>query len=250
MSETHSLPGALSDKTLDRLIAELGLSEIHGEPGDAYLPLTSHAPIHEGRCGHVRLFEGEDIFRVVTCTLVAPAIHLDSHMIFAFMPSPSPVPHFTLDSVKHGDHFAFHLDLIPRVDLGANYAYSQWAYGALTEPHETASAIEGLEPAHISPMQRSIMSPWMMVNRADETAFTAIESTVDAYLDHWLTLLRSDIPESVSSSTNAAGLVERDKANKELIFSPEIDKVWDQIRGLIGDEAVQQTRDLLLATSN
>jgi len=247
MSETHSLPGALSDKTLDRLIQTLNLKEVEGEPGDAYMPLMSHAPIHEGRCGHVRLLEGDGIFRVVTCTLVAPTIHLDSHMIFAFMPSSSPVPHFTLDSVQHGDHFAFHLDLIPRVDLGANYTYSKWAYGALTGPHEQASAIEGLEPAHISPMQRSIMSPWMMVNRANESAFTEIEATVNTYLDHWFSLVRSGAPADVTASTDAAALQARDKANKELIFSPEIDKVWDQIRGLIGDEAVQKTRDLLMA---
>ncbi len=50
---------------------------------------------------------------------VAP-INLDSHMLYAYTPPASAVPHFTLDSICHGDGFAFHLDLPPRVDPGAS----------------------------------------------------------------------------------------------------------------------------------
>ena len=69
---------------------------------------------------------------MVTSTIVVPPIQLDSHMMFAFTPSDSAVPHFTLDSVRAGDHHAFHLDLIPRLDLGAHLAYMDACFTPLT----------------------------------------------------------------------------------------------------------------------
>ena len=249
MSEPPSPPRQLFETTLDRLQRELSLTEVTGEECGPYLPLISQAPFHDGRCGQVRLFEGDGIFRVVTCTLVAPAIFLDSHMVFVFTPSESAIPHFTLDSVKTGEHFAFHLDLIPKVDLGVNLPYMNWAFAPLNESYESSREIEGLTRAHITPLQHAIMSPWMLVHRASEDAFDRIGPLVESYIAHWLSLVKSGVPGEVVDSISRVDLVERDKANKTLIFDPDVDKVWHQIRGLIGDEAVEMTRDLLKATS-
>src|SRR5690606_40711754 len=41
----------------------------------------------------------------------------------SFMPADSAVPHFTVDSVCAGPHMAYHLDLIPRMDLGSRITY-------------------------------------------------------------------------------------------------------------------------------
>ncbi len=131
----HSLPGTLFANTLQRLVDTLGLQEQSGADGGPYLPLVSQLPMVQGEVGNVRLFTGAPLFRVVTCSLAVPPMQLDSHMLFAFTPAGSAVPHFTLDSVKAGEHFAFHLDLIPRVDLGANLAYMDEVYGPLSDTH-------------------------------------------------------------------------------------------------------------------
>ena len=48
---------------------------------------------------------------------------------------------------------------------------------------------------------------------------------------------------------NAAALIERDRRNKAIIFNREVDKVWDQITPLVGQDAAQRQIDLLRRTS-
>lgn len=239
----------LFDSALSHLTTALNLQETQGRDGGPWLPLSSHAPFHQGGCGQARLFQGDGIFKVLTCSITAPAIGLDSHMVFAFTRSQSGVPHFTVDSVQTGDHMAFHLDLIPRVDLATHLAYMDWAFGDLTETFSAAASIEGLTPAHITPRQRAVMSPWMVVNRATPEAFAQVEPLVQTYLSHWLSLLATDVPNGILDDQTAASLAARDKVNKAIIFDPDVDKVWNQIRGLIGSDAVEAIREQLMATS-
>jgi hypothetical protein len=246
MSETPSLPKALFDRTLHRLMDELALVEQPGENGIPFLDLQSQLPMVQGSIGNVRLFSGKGLFRVVTCSMVVAPMQLDSHMLFAFTPGDSAIPHFTLDSVSAGEHFAFHLDLIPRLDLGANLDYMKAAFAPLTEAYEKGSAVDGLSRAHLSPMQLAIMSPWMLANRATESAFADIEATVDAYQAHWLDLMRDGIADELHGGTSAAALQERNLRNKRIIFDPEIDAVWNRITPLIGAEAVAIQRALLI----
>jgi hypothetical protein len=240
---------ALFDSALNRLAGALALSEVTRDNGEPWLPLISQAPFHHGGCGHARLFHGGGLAKVLTCSITAPAIGLDSHMLFAFTPSHSGVPHFTVDSVQAGEHMAFHLDLIPRVDLAVHLAYMDWAFAGLTETFTAASAIEGLTPAMISPRQRAVMSPWMVVNRATSDAFAQVEPLVLTYLDHWLNLLQKGVPDSVLKDQTPASLAARDRANKAIIFDPDVDKVWNQIRGLIGNDAVEAIRAELMQTN-
>jgi hypothetical protein len=158
------------------------------------------------------------------------------------------VPHFTVDSVQAGEHMAFHLDLIPRADMATHLAYMDWAFGGLTETFSAAASIEGLSPAHIGPRQRAVMSPWMVVNRATPDAFSHVEPLVLTYLKHWLSLLAAGVPEGALSDHTKASLAARDAANKAIIFDPDVDKVWNQIRGLIGNDAVETIRAQLMTT--
>jgi hypothetical protein len=239
----------LFQSTLLRLGAAIPLVERTGDDNGPWRTLISQAPFHQGACGDARIYDGQGLFKLVTCSITAPAIGLDSHMLFAFTPSDSAVPHFTVDSVQSGDHMAFHLDLIPRLDLATHLAYMDWAFGALTESFTAAATIEGLTPAHITPRQRAVMSPWMVVNRATREAFDAVEPLVHNYLDHWLSLVAAGAPGSVLTGETPSDLATRDKANKAIIFNPDVDKVWNQITGLIGAESVQAIRDQLLETS-
>ncbi len=247
MSESEmSLPARLFTTTLNRLVETLGLEEQTGDDGGAYLPLVSQLPMVQGEVGNVRLFTGGPLFRVVTCSLAVAPIQLDSHMLFAFTPGTSAIPHFTLDSVKAGEHFAFHLDLIPRVDLGANLAYMDEVFGPLTEAYEKGSAIEGLSRAHLSPRQHAIMSPWMLANRASEEAFAAIESAVEAYQQHWFGLLDKGVSDAALEGVSSGELQQRNLRNKKIIFDPDVDPVWERITSMIGEEAVAIQRALLI----
>ncbi|WND03530.1 hypothetical protein QGN29_03975 [Temperatibacter marinus] len=244
-----SLPKALWDNTLNQLIDRLNLSEITGDDGGHYMDLISQLPMVQGEVGNVRLFKGDGIYQLVTCSLVVPPIHLDSHMLFVFSDSDCAVPHFTLDSVKAGEHNAFHLDLIPRVDLGSNYTYMTEVFGPLTDLCEEARAIDGMEKAHISPIQYAVMSPWMLVQRASDEAFEKMDKYVDGYLNHWLSIVEKGISPEALEGHSADALIARDARNKSMIFDPAVDPVWGRIEGMIGTDAVSKLRRLLKSTS-
>ena len=59
----NSLPAKLYAGTLQRVIDTLGLKEVHGEDGGAYLPLVSQLPMVQGEVGAVRVFDGGPLFR-------------------------------------------------------------------------------------------------------------------------------------------------------------------------------------------
>ena len=241
-----SLPGKLFGDTLQRLVSRLGLTEVTGDDGGAYLPLESQLPMVQGSVGSVRLFNGGPLFRVVTCSLSVEPMQLDSHMLFAFTPGSSAVPHFTLDSVKAGEHFAFHLDLIPRLDLGSNLRYMDEVFAPLNDAYEAGSAIEGLSKAHLSPRQYAIMSPWMLANRASEAAFTAIEDVVERYQAHWFSVLENGVSEAALDGADAQQMQVRNLRNKRIIFDMDVDPVWQRITPMIGEEAVAIQRGLLI----
>jgi hypothetical protein len=250
MSTTEmSLPKALHEKALNRLINTFNLEEVKGEDGGPYLRFNSQIPVAQGEIGYMRIFKGGPFFQVVTSTIVVPAIQLDSHMVFAFMPSDSAIPHFTVDSVCAGPHYAFHLDLIPRVDLGSRLAYLNEVYQPLTEACQAGRATEGLQQAVLSPRQWAIMSPWMLANRANPDAFQAIDKTVTTYFDHWEKLVKNGLSAAASEGLTKEELIARDKRNKEMIFNTEIDPVWGQITPLLGTEMVEKQIEILRRVS-
>ncbi len=240
---------ALWRRTLDCVAQRFGLAETPGATGEAWLPLHCHAPVHQGRIGQVRRFQGAPLFQLVSTNIGVPPIGLDSHMLFAFTPSDSPVPHFTLDAVQAGDHYAFHLDLIPRVDLGANLAYMDACFTPLTAAFAKGQAAPGLSPAQLSPRQHAVMSPWMLAKRATQEAFLAIDELVESYLNHWLSLVEQGVPEAARQGISATTLADRDRRNKAIIFNRDVDKVWDQITPLVGEDAAERQIELLRRTS-
>ncbi|MEV6072461.1 hypothetical protein AB0L82_38465 [Nocardia sp. NPDC052001] len=228
-----SLPAALSERTLDTLISSFELRESED------LALTS--PISPEPVGRLRVLRGGPIDKVVTVDLVVPQLGLDSHMIFAFTQSDSAVPHFTLDSVHGGEYFAMHLDLIPRVDLAVNLEYLDEVFAPLSPLLDQAWDIDGMSQAAIGPRQRAMMSPWMVVCRASEDAFRALDGTVERYLDHWLSLVHKGVPEV------DADLAARDLANRANLFSPEVDPVWARVSALLGEEQAERVRGELVS---
>ena len=251
MSEENlSLPQALSERTLAKIISQFGLTEQTADGGGPALRLVSQLPMAQGEIGDMRIYHGGPLHHLVTVRIVVPAMQLDSHMLFAFMPSDSALPHFTVDSVAAGGHFAFHLDLIPRLDLGSRLAYMDEVFTPLTGAYEAGVSIDGLSAAQLSRRQQAVMSPWMLAFRASESAFQAIDDPVQRYLDHWLQLVEKGISDESLQGVDGAELAARDRRNKAMIFNPDLDPVWNQIGPLIGEPASLAIRETLASVSN
>ncbi|MFE3448975.1 hypothetical protein ACFXJ8_08550 [Nonomuraea sp. NPDC059194] len=229
-----SLPATLSDRTLDRLTAALALDVAEDVP-----LVSTMSPTPVGRLRVLRPGSTQ-VAKVVTVSLVVPAIGLDSHMIFAFTRPGSAIPHFTLDSVASAGYHAMHLDLVPRVELATHLAYLDACFLPLTEPLERAWQIDGLSPAAVGPRQRAMMSPWMLVCRATDEAFAKLGPTVETYLEHWLTLVIRGVPPTTGD------LAARDQANRANLFSPDVDPVWHQVTKLLGEEQAERVRKELV----
>lgn len=240
---TERLSQQLCLSTVDVIADRLGLTERHGPDGGPLMTLTS--PMSSEPVGTVRHLRGG--VELIYVGLTVEMIGLDSHMMFAFTPADSAVPHFTLDSVRTADMFAFHLDLIPRLDLGAHLAYMDHCFLPLSATRAEASEIAGLSPAQLSPRQWALMSEWMLAFRADESAFREIDRVVAAYRDHWLEMREAGVPTTVVGGVDAGALAARNAANLAAIFDPDVDPVWANVERLIGSERAASVRRLLAA---
>ncbi len=234
-----SLPKGLFDRTLAKLEGVEDLKLAYGD--DLY---SSMGPDSVGR---LEVRTGTKLAKVVTISLVVPQIGMDSHMIFAFTPDDSALPHFTLDSVEAGGTLAFHLDLVPRAELASHLAYVDAVFEPLSPVFERSKEVFGSLRAAIGPRQYAMMSPWMLVNRADEEQFKAFDTFVDDYFAHWSALLESGLSEEVLASVTAdTNLAARDLANRTSLFSPEVDPVWERVTRLVGQEASDKMRAELI----
>ena len=226
-----SLSKELSHKTLNTIIKRFGMKEV----GDPFRVIHSQIP-PGAVVGEMRVWGGTAVRKLVYVGITVEMMQLDSHMLFAFTPADSPIPHFTLDSVLAGSTFAFHLDMIPRTDLGANLTYLDAAFHPLTAEYEKARKIEGLTEARLSLRQYAIMSPWMLVNRATEEAYRQVEPSIEVYVNHWAGLVENGLPEAAIEGLTADYLAERDARNRGAIFNVDVDPVWNQLKPLIGEE--------------
>lgn len=245
-SDAPRLAFDLAQRTLHGITKPLGLDEKLAADGEPYQTLFSQmgpAPV-----GEIRIFEGNPsghTIRMLYVSLVVPAFGLDSHMLYAFADPASLIPHFTLDSVGSGDGQAFHLDFTPRVELSTNIAYVDHCFVPLTDAWEQAQGISGMEPANLKRRQWSVMSPWMLANRATSEAFVAVGPVVDAYRGHWLAMVADGVPETTAPTMTPQAIADRDRSLRANIFSPDVDPVWALVDRLVGAPVSERIQELL-----
>jgi len=239
--------------TLERITTALGLTEQTGADGDAELPLHGvGGPLDGQRIGEFRVFTRADGIRVVYSKLAIDDFGMDTHQVYAYTASDSPVPHLFLDtaiSPNTEGTFHFGLDLVPRVDLGANIDYAEAVYGPLTEPRAQALAQPGVMPVpSLGPMQLSIRSPWMVAAIVQPADLKKLGSIVDTYVDRWLELAANGVGDDVVASVAWQDLPQRDLRNREAMFSPRTNPVWSLLDRLVGAESAAAMKSLLIGS--
>lgn len=236
---------------LDRLTSSLGLTEELNADGDAVLPLAAiGGPLDGQRIGEFRVFSRADGTRVVYSALAIDDFGMDTHQVYAFTAADSLVPHLFVDtaiSPNTEGTFHFGLDLVPRVDLGANLDYSEAVYVPLDEARSHALTQPGVMPVpSLGPLQWSIRSPWMTAAIVAPEDLKKLGSVVTTYVDHWLHLMDEGIPSSAQESLAPQDIEQRDQRNREAMFSPRTNPVWGLVDRLVGAESGQAMKDLLI----
>jgi len=241
-----SLPGDLVVGTLDRITAQTGVAEVEGEGGGPLLRLSGVGG--GGRAGSVRLFEGGGLTRLVYCNLDLPQRDLDSHMLYGFGPADSGVPHFTVDAADARGVVAFHVDLMPRVDLATHGPYLDAIFSPLDDVFAEVAGDPAFAAARLTPKQRALMSPWMLANRLDRSDFGRTGVPVRRYVDWWLTLVANGVGPEIEAGLADTDLPTRDAAMRRTLFGGDVDPAWDMAAAAVGSEPIQILRDLLVGS--
>jgi nucleoside-diphosphate-sugar epimerase len=236
---------------LARIIDALGLVEETAADGDAALPLHAvGGPLDGARIGEFRIFTRADGTRCVYSRLSIDEFGMDTHQVYAFTAANSPVPHLFLDtaiSPNTEGTFHFGLDLVPRVDLGANLDYTLTVYGPLAETRAATLTQPGVLPVpSLGPLQWTLRSPWMVAAIVTPADLHKLTNVTDAYIDRWLDLMSAGLPAEVADSVTWQDLPQRDRRNREAMFSPRTNPVWILLDRLVGADAASQMRELLI----
>ncbi|HAM24342.1 MAG TPA: hypothetical protein DHW34_00500 [Actinobacteria bacterium] len=236
---------------LARVIAETGVTEVLAEDGSPALPLTgAGGPLEGVSIGAFHEYTRDDGLRLVYSELSVDAFGMDTHQLYAFTPAGSAVPHLFVDSAispNTDGTFHFGLDLAPRVDLGSHLDYSEAVYGPLTTPRSEALSQPGVEPVpSLGPLQWSIRSPWMVAAITDPAALRSLTGITDLYVTQWLALLANGLGSEVENTITDEPVELRDRRNREAMFSPRTNPVWGLLDKLVGAEAAQAMKDLLV----
>lgn len=263
MSDTQGPPSHAPAPSLDRrgrdlvvraletIVDRLGLTEQRSDDGEAALAVTgAGGPLAGQRIGEFRVYTGADGLRLVYSALTVEAFGMDTHQIYGFTGPDSAVPHLFLDtaiSPNTEGTFHFGLDLAPRVDLGASFAYSQAVYAGLDglrAPVLADPEVEGVPS--LGPLQWSLRSPWMVAAIVAPDVLPRLEPVTTAYVERWLDLVAEGLPGEASESAAWQDLARRDRLSREAMFSAAANPVWGLLDKLVGAEAAQAMRALLL----
>lgn len=236
---------------LNRLVESLGLTEELNAEGEAALPVHAvGGPLDGQRIGEFRVFTRDDGTRVVYSRLSIDAFAMDTHQVYAFTGADSPVPHLFLDtaiSPNTEGTFHFGLDLVPRVDLGANLSYALDVYSPLDTIRAEALARPGVMPVpSLGPLQWSLRSPWMVPAIVAPSDLQELSDVTDAYVERWLELADGAMDPEVATDAASQHVAVRDRRNREAMFSPATNPVWGLLDKLVGQETAERMKDVLI----
>ena len=225
-------PEAICTRAVSRLIEEIRC--VHIAPDS---PIWQDLNRGEARVGELRVYRGRGVVeKVVSAHFKLELPALESYMVTVFTRPESPVPHFVLDVVRFGPQASFHVDLLPKRDLGVSLPYVDRCFAPLsairTDLEQDPRFAAGTAPLR----QRAFMSPWMALYTHAPEQLEVARSYVDRYFAHWSGLLTSS--DALLAPDQA--LVARDAQQRKLVFSRELDPVWAMLDRALGAPTVDQ----------
>jgi hypothetical protein len=190
--------------------------------------------------GLLKVYRGKaPVEYIITTSLYVEEIGLESYMLMAFVDPSSALPHFAFDAMTNNERGAFHVDYIPRLDLGTHPEYSKQVFEPLNDTLDTMKANPDFSPGDGGRLLLSMLSPWTGLFQATPDKLAGGSTLIDRYVQHWFSL----IDKGVSANTNVEALADRDRRHRLALYNEENDMLWGLLKNLIGEK----DRDLILS---
>ncbi len=193
--------------------------------------------------GCLRLFSGQDILdKVVMVYIHASALDMDAYMIMAFTQPGSLYPHLAFDTELLPNDAAFHIDLLHKREFATDIDYIQSVMAPLTAAFDAANNEPDFRFSDATHLMKALLNPWMASFHCLPEHLAKSQSTIDAYIDHWLSLANRPNSEIQVNTPQEQAIADYDSAHRAAIFDPRVDMLWDMISQLIGGDS----RDVIL----
>ena len=190
--------------------------------------------------GLLKVYRGKaPVEYIITSSLYIEEMGMESYMLMAFAEPGSALPHFAFDAMTNSERGAFHVDYIPRLDLGIYPQYSKQVFEPLNEALDTLKANPDFSPGDGGRLLLSMLSPWTGLFQATPDKLAGGSTLIDHYLQHWFSLINTGVSTTVSSKA----LADRDQQHRLALYNEENDMLWGLLKNLIGEK----DRDLILS---
>lgn len=221
----------------ERLVTTFDLEEQHGADGGPWLRLGAQAPV-----GEARLWHGDDLARVAHVAVDLPDGSLSAHMLVAQTAATTAVPHLGVDMMKFPTGYGYFVDLLPKIDLAGNIAFTDEVYAPLDEVFPKLAKDDELTLVDMPPRMLAFYSPWML-HHFGSPDLERLSDVVAVYVDRFVDLLQGGITAGGLPATDE--MAARDQRYRDVLFDPDFDPVWKQVTPLLGAEAVDTIRTTL-----
>lgn len=197
--------------------------------------------------GSINVFQGTNILdKVVVVNIRADSAQMDAYMVMAFTRPGMLYPHLAFDTEVQAHDSAFHIDLLHKQDFSTDIPYIQSVMAPLSAALTAANENPNFRFSDATLLMKALLNPWMASYHCDPEFLPDAKGTIDAYIDHWLSLanggtegiaLISGEDEAIDEVISAY-----DKAHRAALFDPRVDVLWEFLVNVMGKES----RDLIL----
>lgn len=230
----------LTQHVLTRVQELEAITEV-SEDGHPYQVL--HHPESGNRVGDIRLFKGTEILEsIVLVHLRIDDMDMDAYMLTAFTRPDSLYPHLAFDTEVLPNDSAFHIDLLHKQEFSTDMNYIRSVMEPLSESFDAANNNPNFRFSEATHLMKALLNPWMASYHCDPEHLPDSKPTIDAYLDHWLSLADRPADEVQVNTTGDTTVAAYDSVHRAVIFDPRVDVLWDFITKIIGVDS----RDLIL----
>jgi len=229
----------LTSHVLDRIKSLESIEEVQNNNGPFRV---FHHPESNKEVGAMRLFNGsEQLDKVVVVNIIAQAMEMDAYMVMAFTKNNSLLPHLAFDCEIQPNDSAFHIDLIHKKNFSTDIDYIQAVMEPLSDAFKSSQSNQNYRFSDATLLMKALLNPWMASYHMAPEHLPSGQVTIDAYIDHWMTLAND---KSILSpfESSPQSINDYDQAHRNAMFDPRVDVLWEVLASVIGSES----RDLIL----